>query len=89
MKNRSPRLLGILAFAFAFAAVSTPSSAGSGEKWFVSIPHVDVKEVPVAGLPEPRRESIVGFKVTLTAGAVASIPQVPVGWNCVIDNDPS
>lgn len=89
MKSRLPTVLGLLTVAFALAAVSTPSTAGSGEQWVVSIPRIDTKEVPVAGLPEPRRESIVGFKVTLTAGAVASIPEVPIGWNCVIDNDPS
>ncbi len=65
------------------------SPAGAGERWLVSIPHLDVREVPVAGLPKPQRESVVGIKVTVAGGAIASLRDVPVGWSIVIDNDPS
>lgn len=43
----------------------------------------------MAGLPKPQRESIVGIKVTVTGGAIASLSEVPVGWRIAIDNDPS
>jgi hypothetical protein len=35
------------------------------------------------------KELIVGFELHITSGRVAQIPDVPIGWNVSVDNDPS
>jgi len=34
-------------------------------------------------------ERIVGFEIHVHSGRVAQLPNVPIGWNISVDNDPS
>ena len=34
-------------------------------------------------------ERIVGFHLEVTSGRIARLPEVPIGWNLSVDNDPS
>jgi hypothetical protein len=34
-------------------------------------------------------ERIVGFHLQVTSGRIAQLPEVPIGWNISVENDPS
>ena len=45
--------------------------------------------VSIPNLPVAPGESIVSFEINVTAGAIQSVMNVPVGWYLVVDNDAS
>jgi hypothetical protein len=45
--------------------------------------------VSVSNLSISTGEVIVSFEIDVTAGAIKSISNVPVGWYIIVDNDPS
>ncbi len=56
-----------------------PSESIASELYEISLRHVPLK----------RSERISGIKINLNSGRIHSMPQIPVGWNIVIDNNPS
>jgi hypothetical protein len=45
--------------------------------------------VSIPSLHTTSKERIVGFEFHITSGRVAQLPDVPIGWNVSVDNDPS
>jgi hypothetical protein len=45
--------------------------------------------VSVLALQMTGNERIVGFEIHVHSGRVAQLPNVPIGWNISVDNDPS
>jgi len=69
-------------FLFLFCLVLLPISTGNAEKverYTVSIPHLRF----FSG------ESVVSFEIDVSAGAIQSVANIPVGWYFVVDNDAS
>lgn len=50
---------------------------------------VEYYKVSLAGIKLEINERINGFEITIKSGKIQSIPNVPGGWELVIDNDPS
>lgn len=46
-------------------------------------------KVSLAGIKLEKNERIAAFEITISAGRIMSLPSLPMGWNLVIDNDPS
>ncbi len=59
--------------------LTIPSLAASADLYDLT-----VKDFKLAGT-----ERIVGYKLKVTSGRIASLGKVPIGWNVTIDNDPS
>ena len=53
--------------------------SGFGQTYTVSIPSLSLKN----------GERITGFEFHVQSGRIACLPNVPIGWNIQIDNDPS
>ena len=51
--------------------------------------HAQTFSVSIPSLHTSRGERVVGFELHVTSGRVAQIPNVPIGWNVYVDNDPS
>jgi hypothetical protein len=49
----------------------------------------ELYQLSMGGIPLKNNERISGFEITISAGRVMSLPLLPMGWNVVIDNDPS
>ena len=50
------------------------------------------KQLALVSLPDLRvaaGERVVSFHFELTSARIAQIPDVPIGWNISVDNDPS
>jgi hypothetical protein len=45
--------------------------------------------VSVPALQIANNERIVGFEIHVRSGRIALLPNVPIGWNISVDNDPS
>jgi hypothetical protein len=45
----------------------------------VSIPNLQIGD----------KERVVGFEIHVGSGRIAALPDIPIGWNVSIDNDPS
>jgi len=73
----SSRLLS--PFAMILLMVVNAAAAGKTDIYTVSIPNLRVS----AG------ESVVSFEVDVTAGAIQSVSNIPLGWYFVVDNDAS
>ncbi len=58
-------------------------------RYRVLIPRVELRERQVPGMEKRQRERIVGIKVKVRGGAIASLPKIPVGWGVTIRNDAS
>jgi len=43
----------------------------------------------LAGIKLEKNERIAGFEISVSSGRVASLPSLPMGWNLIVDNDPS
>jgi len=57
---------------------------------FVCLPASgQILSVSVPKLSLAKGERIVGFEVHLKAGRIALLPNIPIGWNMSVDNDPS
>jgi len=50
-----------------------------GQTLSVSIPDVQVNS----------KERVVGFEIHIASGRIAALPDIPIGWNVSIDNNPS
>jgi len=48
-----------------------------------------IMSVSVPDLALGKGERIVGFEVHIRSGRIALLPNVPIGWNMSIDNNPS
>lgn len=46
-------------------------------------------KLSLAGIKLEKNEHITGFEITIKSGKIQSILNVPIGWDLVIDNDPS
>lgn len=49
----------------------------------------ELYEISIRHFPMKKAERISGIKINLKSGRFHSMPQIPVGWNIIIDNDPS
>ncbi len=49
----------------------------------------DLLTVTLAHLPAQAGERIVAFEITVAAGGIYQLDHLPMGWNFVVDNDPS
>jgi len=45
--------------------------------------------VSIRPLMLTQKERIVGYKLKVMSGKISSLLKVPIGWNIVVDNDPS
>jgi hypothetical protein len=45
--------------------------------------------VSLLGLEIGAGERVVGFQFNVTSGRIAQLPDMPIGWNIAVDNDPS
>jgi hypothetical protein len=45
--------------------------------------------VSIPNLPVGTKERIVGFEIHVSSGRTAALPNIPIGWNLSVDNDPS
>jgi len=52
-------------------------------------PHTQFVSVSLPGLHIGTGERVVGFHFDVTSGRIAQIPDMPIGWNISVDNDPS
>ena len=52
-------------------------------------PHAKFVSVSLSALHLDTAERVVGFHFEVTAGRIAQIPDMPIGWNISVDNDPS
>jgi hypothetical protein len=48
-----------------------------------------IVSVSVPKLSLAKGERIIGFEVHVRSGRVALLPNIPIGWNMSVDNDPS
>ena len=48
-----------------------------------------IVSVSVPKLSLAKGERIIGFEVHVKSGRVALLPNIPIGWNMSVDNDPS
>lgn len=48
-----------------------------------------IMSVSVPVLHVAKNERIVGFEIHIRSGRIALLPNVPIGWNISVDNDPS
>lgn len=48
-----------------------------------------VMSVSIPALHLANNERIVGFEIYVRSGRIALLPNVPIGWNISVDNDPS
>ncbi len=46
-------------------------------------------KLSLAGIKLEKNERIAGFEINIKSGKIQSVPNVPIGWELVIDNDPS
>ena len=83
MKKGVPMACVRRAFVFSFLIIAVLTariqSQAQAQRFAVSIPHL--------GLSADER--VVGFEVHIKSGRVASLPNIPIGWNLTIDNDAS
>jgi hypothetical protein len=49
----------------------------------------ELQSMSIRSMPIQSKERIGGFVVRITAGRIARLTSVPIGWNISIDNDPS
>jgi len=52
-------------------------------------PHTQFVSVSLPALHLGAMERVVGFHFEVTSGRIAQIPDMPIGWNISVDNDPS
>ena len=52
-------------------------------------PHTQFVSVSLPKLQLAAGERVVGFHFEVTAGRIAQIPDMPIGWSISVDNDPS
>ena len=45
--------------------------------------------ISLPGLEIGAAERVVGFSFNVTSGRIAQLPDMPIGWNISVDNDPS
>lgn len=75
------------AVAVCVAAVLSCASLGAQTK---SVSHSEQRyELTIPNLRLEPGERVVGFSVEVDSGRIASAPDVPIGWNLTIDNEPS
>jgi len=48
-----------------------------------------IVSVSVPALHVANKERIVGFEIHVRSGRIALLPNVPIGWNVSVNNDPS
>lgn len=60
-------------------ALPCNGSRAHAQSMFVSVPVLHIQ----------KNERIVGFDLHVHSGRVAQLPNVPIGWNISVDNDPS
>jgi hypothetical protein len=48
-----------------------------------------IVSVSVPRLSLAKGERIIGFEVHVKSGRIALLPNIPIGWNMSVDNDPS
>jgi hypothetical protein len=48
-----------------------------------------IVSVSVPKLSLAKGERIIGFEVHVKSGRIALLPNIPIGWNMSVDNDPS
>jgi hypothetical protein len=52
-------------------------------------PAAEYYKLSLAGIKLEKNDRITGFEITIKPGKIQSIPNVPGGWELLIDNDPS
>ena len=74
----SPRMVALL------LAVMLPVVGGAGAAETTGEYAVSIRNLPLSA-----GELIVSFQIDVTAGAIQSISNIPVGWHLVLNNDAS
>lgn len=78
-RNHTLIVLSFVFFLTALGAVSQARLARKEHKLAVSVP----------GLHLSSNERIVAFDIHVVSGRVAALPDIPIGWNVSVNNDPS
>lgn len=74
---RMIRLLQLIVLAATFMTVACVPASGQ------------ILSVSVPKLILAKGERIIGFEVHVKSGRIALLPNIPIGWNMSVDNDPS
>ena len=82
MSKSRTRILGILSLAVLTAAAVALLSANARD----SQPNLAVS---ITQFRLNAHERIAAFEVRVASGRIAALPNVPIGWNISVDNDPS
>ncbi len=45
--------------------------------------------VSIPNLQVGSKERVVGFEIHIASGRIAALPNIPIGWNVFVDNNPS
>ena len=45
--------------------------------------------VSIPNLQVGNKERVVGFEIHIASGRIAALPNIPIGWNVSVDNNPS
>jgi hypothetical protein len=61
------------------ASTAAEAAAQSNKTFSVSVPHVEMAN----------GERVVSFEISVTAGTVQAVSNLPIGWYVVVDNDAS
>jgi hypothetical protein len=51
--------------------------------------HAQTMSISIPTLHMQNNERVVGFELRVRSGRIAQLPNVPIGWNVSVDNDPS
>lgn len=78
-KNRRSQYSFLFLFIVAIAAAATFALRPIGKRISVSLPRLSMAY----------GERAVGFELYVQSGRVAQVPDVPIGWNITVENDPS
>jgi len=53
------------------------------------VAHGQTMSMSIPSLHTTGKERVCGFEIHITAGRIAALPNVPIGWSVSVDNDPS
>src|SRR5713101_2452117 len=71
--------VGLVAFAGLTPLFLNASHEARRQTLSISIPNLQVSD----------KERVVGFAIHITAGRIAALPNIPIGWDTSVDNNAS
>jgi hypothetical protein len=56
---------------------------------FDAVAHAQTVSISMPSLHVSDGERVSGFEIYITSGRIAALPDVPIGWDVAVDNNPS